>query len=236
MIDILTYEYSQRIKAKKFFVIHIKQLGGKGVWCRSGTTDPDVLRTTFFNQYELPPLPLPEYCTILDLGSNVGYTIAHLKHAYPHARIVGVEMDKENFEVCKKNTESYEGCELLNAAVWTSDGLVEYGGQDEQSYAVSSTGTYQKIQSITIPTLIEQYGIEKIDYLKMDIEGAEIPIFKENLDWLRIVMSAKIEVHFAKDAERQETMPSFIDMLSKHGFSAREDSHHWSTVIAVRNT
>jgi tRNA1(Val) A37 N6-methylase TrmN6 len=42
----------------------------------------------------------------LDLGSNIGLTIAHMKQIYPTSKIVGYEMNKENYILAKENTNA----------------------------------------------------------------------------------------------------------------------------------
>src|ERR1035441_5098459 len=51
----------------------VKELGGRRVFCRPGTTDTGVLKCTFKEQYHLPALTLRAPRVIVDLGANVGY-------------------------------------------------------------------------------------------------------------------------------------------------------------------
>ena len=55
-------------------------------------------------------------------------------------------------------------------------------------------------------------------------------LLKGNLDWLNITDQIKIEVHYDKNV-----MNYFVDVLTRFGFNAFLDTHHWSTVIGFKN-
>src|SRR4051812_18900750 len=85
----------------KLFPVHIRSLNGGRVSCRIGTSDIGVLHATFVRQYHLPP-PDSIPAAILDLGSNIGLTVAHYACVFPEAKILGVELDANNFELCMR--------------------------------------------------------------------------------------------------------------------------------------
>lgn len=70
-------------------------------------------------------------------------------------------------------------------------------------------------KEIRIPDLIEQYNLDSIDFLKIDIEGSEFGLFnqEDDLTWLNQVHRIAMEVH-----------PPFGDpnaianLLTNHGF------------------
>ena len=51
------------------------------------------------------------------------------------------------------------------------------------------------MRTISMNDLIKKHHIDRIDILKVDIEGGEIEIFSENLSWLTIVRILVIEIH-----------------------------------------
>ena len=72
--------------------LRVREAGNHPLLCRPGTSDPDVLWDTFGEKYHLPPVALPADCYIVDLGANVGYTMAHFAFLYPRATVLGVEL------------------------------------------------------------------------------------------------------------------------------------------------
>ena len=58
---------------------------------------------------------------------NIEITSAHLCHLFPSARVVAVELDRDNARMCRINTEPWnDRCEVVEAAVWPIPGKVEY--------------------------------------------------------------------------------------------------------------
>ena len=209
--------------------LRLRALGGAPVLCRPGQ-DVWTLKHTFIERFHLPPIELPVGAAILDLGSNVGYTVADMAYRYPTARIVGVEMDATNHRLAVANTEGYGSrVTIVHAAVWVHDGEVTYGGDEPDAYHVEvGGGTAQPVTSKRIGTLLAEHGLERVHYMKMDVEGAEADLLAGRLDWADRVDSLKVEIHPPASAS------VICDTLRAHGFTCSHDEQHWNTVVAVR--
>lgn len=221
---------------KGFYVLRPK--GWKhSIKIRKHFIDKEVVEYVLHDKYHLPPseISLGDKSIILDLGSNIGLTIAHLKQLYPKAIIFGYEMNTENYLLAKRNTKAYADVQVFNNAVWTENTIVEYNpDSDFDAYAISLQKNSEqsiRIQALTLNDIIERHKLKKIDYLKMDIEGAEKDILNhQDLSWLTIVKSLNIEMHINEG----ETIDSYIEILNKNGFHAWKDDKHWSSIKAVR--
>jgi FkbM family methyltransferase len=218
--------------------VRIKAIGNKQICARAGTEDYMTLYSTFCEKYHLPPRILPKNPVILDLGSNIGATILHFKHLYPSSRIIGVEMDEDNYKLAKTNTGFLGDVELIHGAISCFDGIVSYNkATGEDAYSIISnektngTRSLINVNSITIPSIISKYNLPVVDFIKMDIEGEEIKLFEKHTDlsWLDLVKSLNIEVH-GDLSHLQE----IVSLLEKSGFRAWKDTHHWSAIMAVR--
>ena len=109
--------------------LRLRALGGHRVLVRPGTSDLDTVWGTFGRRYHLPPADLGTPHTIWDLGANVGLTMAHFAFLFPHARVLGVELDGENVALARQNLAPWsDRCEVIHAAVWSTDGEVRYRG------------------------------------------------------------------------------------------------------------
>lgn len=217
--------------------LRLRSLGGASIVCRP-TQDVWTLKATFLDQFHLPPIDLPERALIVDLGSNVGYTVAHMAHLYPTACIIGVELDQRNFELAIRNTAHFGArVQLIHAGIWVSDGTVTYTGEEDDAFHVSAPGdpdTPEPGNVMTAPakrltTLFEELEIEEVDYLKMDIEGAEATILSGDMEWCYRVHSMKIEVH------PPATLDSCRAALETRGFRCWRDERHWNCLCAVRD-
>src|SRR5450755_3993834 len=75
--------------------VKLRSLNGERVMLRPFTTDYDVMLETFLGRFHVEPVKhVPQ--TIFDLGANIGLTMAHYAVLYPHAQILGVELDADN--------------------------------------------------------------------------------------------------------------------------------------------
>lgn len=214
--------------------VRIKSLGNKSVFARPGTEDYLTLYYVFYNRFHLPPAPLPDSPVILDLGSNCGYTISHYKHLYPCARIIGVEMDEDNLALARQNVGGLENVELLHGAVSHKDGIVSYNKQaKEDAYRIEygEVTNPKTVAALTIPSIIQRFGLSRIDFLKLDIEGEEVNVFDaaQDLSWLDAVKSLNMEVH-----AEPSVLQNMLAVLQQRGFRAWKDTHHWSAIMAVR--
>ncbi|HEU4699647.1 MAG TPA: FkbM family methyltransferase [Gemmatimonadales bacterium] len=222
--------------------LHLRAVGNRPLLCR-GSQDVWTLRDTFVRQYHLPPAPLPNDAVIVDLGSNVGYTVAHLAHLHPRARVVGVELDEANHRLAVRNTEAFGArVTILHAGIWTSDGVVAYDGSGDDAFAIiaaaadatasavpaTSDATRRQAPALRLETLFERFGLARVDYLKMDIEGAEGAILAGPLAWAERVRALKLEVHPPVSAAWCS------ERLTAAGFRCRPDPAHPQGVIAER--
>jgi FkbM family methyltransferase len=208
---------------------------------RKNYIDKEVIYYVLNDKYHLPPslLQMPDNAVILDLGSNIGLTIAHFKHIYPRAKIIGYEMSKENFLIAKRNTKFYDDVIVINKAVWTDDTTVTFNnssGHDAYSIIENFVDEdikqeLEEVESFSINSIIKKHNLSHIDYLKMDIEGAEKVILQsEDLRWMDIVQAMNIEMHL----DSEEDIDNYIKIILNKGFDAWKDDKHWSSIIAVR--
>ena len=162
---------------------------------------------------------------ILDLGANAGYAAAHYASLYPHARIIAVELDEGNAALARRNLEPFANVELVHAGVWIENGEMTYGGTQADAFTIGEGE--KRASTLTIETLLEERGLKSADYVKLDVEGAEWPLF-QHPSWLGRVKSLGVEVH------RPEWFEPITAELERHGFEVAKSGAHWSLVTAWR--
>ena len=209
--------------------VRIKHLGGGELTVRPATSDIYVLRDTFFGRFHLPPREI-EPRVILDLGSNIGTTMAHFAHLHRDALICGVELDEENAALCVRNTARWnDRCRLLHAAVAARNGTAQYErevGIHRWGFRIGSGSA--PARAMSLDSIVEHFGLEKIDYVKMDIEGAECEVLRNPGQWPHRVQSLKMEVH------PPYTVDEAAHDLAQLGFSCERDARHKTCVVARR--
>jgi FkbM family methyltransferase len=208
--SIANYRRLRSGKAQERTQVRVRALHGQPVWLRPSTTDMDVFWDTFVWQFHVTG---SQPASVLDLGSNIGLTAAHYASLFPTARVVCVEMDRENADLCRANLEPFGSrCEVVHGAVWSSNGVVRYAGQDEWGFHVAETGT--PVASYTLSSLLDKFG-DAVDLVKIDIEGAEREVFQSSDGWHTRIRQAIVEVH------EPYTVDQCVKDLARLGFKCR---------------
>jgi FkbM family methyltransferase len=216
--------------------VRFRQLAGVPVKLRPHTEDDGLARDVFFPSYHLPPPPTnaTAVSVIWDLGANVGLTMAHMATLFPQARIVGVELDEHNAALCRENIAPWSNrSEVIHAGVWAIDGTVGYerpSGRAQSFHVVkdAASAMLPEAPAISLSALLERTGGGLVDYVKMDIEGAERLVLNENTAWAANVLAIKVELHDGY------TMPECIKDLERLGFAATRIPRHKAGVVGIR--
>lgn len=173
------------------------------------TSDLRVFRDLFVQEQYGFARQLNGIGTVLDLGANVGYASAFFLSVFPECRLIAVEPDLVNAELCVRNLQPYgDRATVLEGAVWSRNSklTVERGvhgdGLDwaSQVRETKREDTAPAVDAWDMPTLLGKLG-GSVDLLKIDIEGAEREIFSGDTSWLGRVRHLCIELH-GPDCER----------------------------------
>ena len=154
---------------------------------------------------------------IIDCGSNIGLSILYFKKIYPDARIIGFEPDPAIFQTLVNNVESFDFkyVELHNQAVWITNGNIEFQIEGGFSGRIPKNGDTSRI--VTTPCVrLNDYLDNKIDFLKIDIEGAEIEVLLDCRDQLKNVKNIFIEYH--SHISEDQNLHGLLQILSEAGF------------------
>jgi FkbM family methyltransferase len=232
--DVLAYWRVESRWAKSQPVpVRVRPLGGATIWLRPGTTDPIMLRDTFRDGVHPPP---PEIVargvsSIVDLGANAGVTVAHNALLHPDATIVAVELDPGNAAAARRNTAPWsDRVQIIQGAVWESDGEVPYDAETGEEYGFRAGAGGAMTRALSMDTILAHVPEgERVDYVKMDIEGVEARLLSgEAARWAERVDSISLQVHdpyTLADCDRD---------LTALGFDAHVDPRRMNYIVGVR--
>jgi len=165
---------------------------------------------------EIYDVTLPSQPYILDCGANIGLSVIYLKQRYPNAEIVAFEPDEENFDLLSKNLASFsfDRVTLKKEAVWIEDTAIQFksDGTMGSKIAAGSLGDTKSVQA----TRLNNYLKRKVDFLKIDIEGAEYQVLKDIESSLSNVAIMFLEYH--GDFKNNNQLIEIFSILHKAGF------------------
>jgi FkbM family methyltransferase len=182
---------------------------------RAHTTDINVLQQVFLSgDYECVR-DEKDVRTIVDCGANIGCASVWFLNRYPEARVVAVEADLGNFDVCRANLARYgDRAVAIHGAVWPrEEPLTVERGEQEWAFSVRPCrpGEIPEVSAVTLESL------GNIDLLKIDIEGGEEALFGEDCSrWLERTRTIVIELH------GPACRTAFLRAIAPHGFRVED--------------
>jgi FkbM family methyltransferase len=216
----------------------VRDWAGRPLYVRPGTTDWETAQVSLIGQVHRPPPSQSDVRTILDLGANIGATVADLADAYPTAQVLGIELDAANVAVAERNTAGWwPRASILHGAVWTEDGEVAYGGdRGEWAYRVldamddrTRAAELATVPAFSLATLIDRLSPGgSVDYVKMDVEGAERFLLANGDGWSERVRCLQVEVHLPFD------VAGCARMMEDLGFQVTTDPTGIPSVTGLR--
>lgn len=209
------------------------------VFCRRyPSSDLGIMNQVLGNKEYEPVLEFfkqEETLTIVDAGANVGFSSVFFKTAFPNSKILCLEIDETNFHLLQKNIQ-YNGLKditTLKEALWKSNAFLEikrdFRDKSECSYYVEESLSETSLIGHNLLHYLSIMNWQKIDLLKIDIEGAERYLFENNtladqvLDNTRVLV---IEIH-----DEFGIREPIEGHLKRHGFT---HFNHGDITIASR--
>jgi FkbM family methyltransferase len=190
------------------------------VYVRARSSDCALVRTVLLRDggdYPVFPGFVPR--NIIDAGANIGLATAFFKAHYPEATIVAIEPDEANCRMFERNTRGYAGVHLLRGGVWSdAASRLRIRNADADAYSYQLEEAREGVEAFTIPGICRRFGIERIDILKVDIEGGERALFSRNTEWLGVVDNLFVELH---DHHARGASQALLRAVAGQGFFLR---------------
>ncbi|WGK69056.1 FkbM family methyltransferase [Candidatus Haliotispira prima] len=165
---------------------------------------------------------------IFDCGAHIGIFSLFCNYLYPNSRIYAYEPDPENFASLKYNTQKYDNIVISNEAISSENGVLCFYSEGSAASSLYDNPNYDnpnielnreiaevKVSAVSLKTLIEQSD-EKIDLLKIDIEGAEVEALSVCDGILGNVKQIIIEYHDLKTNPNR--LSPILAMLENNNF------------------
>jgi FkbM family methyltransferase len=138
---------------------------------------------------------LKEGDVFFDIGANIGcYSLVAAKQTGPKGEVHSFEPVSKVFYKLQNNVSlnGFQNIKLNQNAVFEKSGILELfvssnenGGMSSMFHHDTESGQIEKANAITIDEYVNTLNIQKIDFIKIDIEGAEIFALKGMKNTLR---------------------------------------------------
>ncbi|MBI5030182.1 MAG: FkbM family methyltransferase [Chloroflexi bacterium] len=137
------------------------------------------------HQYEQSSVPIQDGWIILDIGAGLGDFAVGVAHAHPHSTVYAYEPFPESYELLQKNLQlnQIQNVQASPCAIGGKAGTTQLqlmtpeAVQHSTASAVGNGRDGITVDSITLDQVFSERKIDRIDYVKMDCEGAEYETF-----------------------------------------------------------
>jgi FkbM family methyltransferase len=211
--------------------VHIKRVGR--VTLRRHSSDGAVIREVFGERsYELRSLGQwrridARYQEILlsghrpmiiDAGANIGAASLWFALEFPEAKVVAVEPEPSNAQLCYENTGSFD-VEVVPMAIGSHSGTVSLITELRDYWATATVRSCDgDVDICTVNDIVKGHQPEcELFLVKIDIEGFESDLFSANVEWVGDAQVIFVEPHDWL-LPGQATSRNFQRVLAEHDF------------------
>lgn len=161
----------------------------------------------------------------VDAGANIGYyTLLMARLVGKKGMVHAFEPERENFDLLKRNVElnNYTNTRLNKVALSNKKGFIKLflspaSPQDHRIFKTGDSKKFKKVKTITLDEYFKRS--RRVDFIKMDIQGAEFLALKGARKTLSSNKELKMVLEFWPDAIRQAggSPEELLDILMKQG-------------------
>lgn len=136
----------------------------------------------------------------IDIGAHIGKYVLLAGQRIKNGRIVAIEPNPSTFDVLNKNIKLNKiqaRLDCINAAISDVDGVARLRVNKRSSTCsiVEDDASAVEVRCIRLDSIVEELGIKKIDWLLIDVEGAEDKVMLSGKESIPLVKNMIVEIH-----------------------------------------
>lgn len=219
-------EYYENNKLIGTDQLRIKEIQTVKPICDFSNTEPIFMNyVEFFEEKIYDSFDIHNLNTVFDVGANVGLWSQYILSRGAR-KVYSFEPNKKALDHLYKNLGKNDRVTIIPYGLYNEKTTIPFYVDENNSLISStlsennttSTPTYY-VETVTLDEIISKYNIGKIDLLKMDIEGAEFPIFENISDeTLSKIDSVLVEYHGFYFEDGDQKVDNLINRLKNAGF------------------
>ena len=157
--------------------------------------------------------PKSSEAIIIDCGSNIGLSALYYHQQYPNAKVYCIEADANIANILRENLNANNcNAEIIAKAAWVHNDGVSFSSEGSDSGSIGAGDI--NIPSIDLNQFLNQFS--EIDFLKIDIEGAENNVIPHCAETLKKVNTLFLEYH--SSYSESQNLDELLLILKNAGF------------------
>lgn len=149
--------------------------------------EPDATTRIYFERTKIQPGDV-----VLDLGAYCGASTYFFARAVgEQGHVFAFEPDPHNFQALCRNMTKHDcrNVTTIPRGIWSSSTTLRFqaeGNMGSRVASISNRSTHlQEVSVVSLEDAVREFGIERVNVVKMDIEGAEAMVLEHGRDFLR---------------------------------------------------
>ena len=186
--------------------------------------DLGIFEEIFFGREYESPVQLAECKTYVDLGGNIGMAALYFSLKCNLEQMILIEANPRLIPVLEKNLSGARNAgkkvQIVHGYVsGTSQGLIDFHASDDHGMSTAATlasnknGKVVSLPQVPLRQLLDNLKLNQVDILKMDIEGGEYNLMKEDPTVFQRFKHIFAEIHGGADQREQ-----FVRQIQDLGF------------------
>ena len=165
---------------------------------------------------------------VVDAGARIGSFSAKISAAAGReGRVVAIEPEPRNYACLLKNIEANQlnNVVAIQRMLWSRAQMLDLylsaNGAAHSAYCdpfYGSTGERLSVEAETLENILKGFGIDAVNFVKMDIEGSEVEALKGMKKILESDTQLAIAAYHPVDGTLTHT--ALVDQFKEHGFNA----------------
>jgi FkbM family methyltransferase len=199
--------------------------GGTRFWVRVNTFDIVVIWEIWKAKvYDDTRFPIGPEDVVVDLGAHIGAFAVRAAKLAHHGHVYAYEASSKNYALLTENRQlnGLENFHIENRAVSDRRVMMPFYIPSENGVLGSllqKTSRYMEmVQATTLHDIVAEHGIARIDFLKVDVEGAEYDILFNCPDETLAKIRRVVMEYHEFDGEKR-THLDLMKLLRSHGFN-----------------
>ncbi|GIX44449.1 MAG: FkbM family methyltransferase [Candidatus Hydrogenedentota bacterium] len=134
---------------------------------------------------------------VVDAGAHIGVFSLIVSAYFPEARILAIEPNRANIEILERNFSANQvHGDIQPVALWNENTPVGFSGGQSNAGRIQPDEREEQVQARTLSSILGD-SISEVDFLKLDIEGAELAVLPDVLPQLPQTACIYVELHDA---------------------------------------
>ncbi len=138
----------------------------------------DRLETWILKGYEYQECKAQKGDIVIDAGAYTGNTVSYFEQCVGDTgKVYAFEPMQKTFTTLQENMGHIPHVHLVQAGVSDVDGHVHIAEQNTPGANLRTEGSV-RVETRSIDSFLQEQGLDRLDFLKMDIEGSEMAALK----------------------------------------------------------